>query len=127
MPHEIRYFTTISQPWPRVLAAARREQRRLGKTALLIVEPPRLPHLAHKAWADELLAASEHQPVAVAALSELALLRLLRLTKGQKRLRVWCLSGRASGGGWQEMRVDNGEFVDRWPEGFFAGRAEELF
>lgn len=122
--HAIHYVTSVSQPWRKILSAARKlaEHEAIDQ---LSVQPPRLSHLQEKDWADDILVAAKSGPVVVAAQSELALLRLLRLTKRQKRLRVYVLDGKP---GCMELRLsDDGEFIDRWPEGFFDGRFEEVF
>lgn len=127
MSFPIVYVTSVSQSWRKIRAEARKEALRLGSGSCeLILQPPRLSHLAEKKWADGLLEASKSRPLVVAAQAEVALLRLLRLTKGQKRLRVIVLSEKCEP---MELRVaaNEGEFIDPWPEGFFSGRAEELF
>lgn len=132
----------ISQVLPIVVAALRR------RGGLLLVEQPELHvHPALQVQLGDLFIDSAtregtRQPLLIETHSEHLILRLLRrireTTEGElpesvlplqpDDLSVQYVENTVEGVRITRLRVDEqGEFIDRWPKGFFLERAEELF
>lgn len=130
----------VSQMVPVVVAAIAD-----GRVPMVIVEQPEIHvHPALQvALGDLLIEASSSRNFLIETHSEHLILRLLRriressageLDPGSRlallpeQLSVMHVSNTPNGTMIQRLRVDQtGEFVDRWPRGFFEERAKELF
>lgn len=126
----IHYVTSVSVPHRALRKEAERLVLKLGTGQAHLVRLKTVPHLQEAAEADKLLA--EHAKgghVVCASAAEIPLLRLLK-TVGQgklppEELKVVVLT---KDGRTVNLRVsDTGDFIDRWPEGFFSAREQELF
>jgi hypothetical protein len=128
----------ISQLLPVIVSAIA-----AGKGQAFIEEPELHVHPALQTGVGDLfIEASQDRQVVVETHSEHLILRLLRRVRettakelppdappfSAERLSVNWVQGSRSGTTVGRLRVDEtGEFVDRWPKGFFEERAGELF
>lgn len=142
--------TSTSQSWDRIREAARRRVLEIGSASARGLETP--PHLLPREqteWAEQNIVASPAFAsvhggyLLVATTYELVVLRCLRRIRERyiiesptsqrhfevPEFSVMCLVDRERlGAPYQMLRASReGEFMDRWPEGFFEERIEELF
>ena len=136
----------ISQVLPVVVAALKPPDRKDGPEPLVVVEQPELHvHPAVQVELGDLFACQARRPgrlFLIETHSEHLILRLLRrieethageLPEGKPELRpeqVSVLYFERIGGQVKATRLridETGEFIDRWPQGFFEEQSKELF
>lgn len=132
----IIYCTSVTQPMSCLLAYARMIVLEKGTGAARLIQPePYLNQQQELLFAEKLL--TEHQDggiVITASSYELPVLRLLsRVREGilnPSDFTVHCIIQRneITRERVRVLHVDRtGEFIDRWPEGFYEARMGELF
>jgi hypothetical protein len=131
----IHYITSVSCSFSELTAyAAELEKTYPFESRRVIIAPGNLSPREQLAWTEYSILnkfkriESNVDMIAVSNY-ELSILRILhRIREGEMKgadMIVHCLAESLPT---RKLRVDNeGEFIDRWPEGFFMERSDELF
>lgn len=135
-PKMIIYCTSTTRKFDDVLSYAKETVRKMGTgTARLAVPEPHLNPQEQLQAAEDIIADNERQAgiVVVASMYELPILRFSRRVRENaikaEQVVVYCLtSSEDLGSKVHSLRIDSeGEFLDKWPEGFYEERMVELF